>query len=213
MIRLVLCCSCCWRRRPWPRRRPRRCCRTRRWRRGRAGARQGAALPRLPEPVDRRFRRRPRPRPAPAGARPPDRRRQRRAGAGLRDRPLRRLRAAQAAGEAGDLAVVVRAGRRAPGRRRPAGRLFPRPRPATRRRAVELDAAERERLRRLLADDASGPRHERPAPRLRRADRRSPCWPCCGRCSGASGRCRATASSSRSIATSWPRWSATASAA
>ena len=46
----------------------------------RTGARQGAALPRLPEPVDRRFRRRPRPRPAPARARAPGRRRQRRAG-------------------------------------------------------------------------------------------------------------------------------------
>ena len=68
---------------------------------GGAGAHigQGAALPRLPEPVDRRFGRRPRARSAPSRPRAPHRRRQRRAGADVRHRPLRRFRAAQAAGE------------------------------------------------------------------------------------------------------------------
>ena len=56
-----------------------------------------AALPRLPEPVDRRFRRAARPRSAPARARAAQRRRQRQRGARLRRRALRRFRAAAAA--------------------------------------------------------------------------------------------------------------------
>ena len=47
----------------------------------------GAALPRLPEPVDRRQQRRARPRPAPARARAPRRRRQRRRRARASSRP------------------------------------------------------------------------------------------------------------------------------
>ena len=84
---------CCWpsSRSPLPRFRPRR-------RAGRdaegpraGGARAphlaGAALPRVPEPVDRRQQRRACPRPARAGARAPRRRRQRRRRTGASSRP------------------------------------------------------------------------------------------------------------------------------
>ena len=60
---------------------PARCCRIAALEARARALGQGAALPRLPEPVDRRFRCRPRPRPAPARARAPGRRRQRCAGA------------------------------------------------------------------------------------------------------------------------------------
>ena len=63
----------------------------------RARAIAGAALPRLPEPVDRRLQAPSGPRPAPDRARAAHRRRHRRPGAGLRRRPLRRVRAAATA--------------------------------------------------------------------------------------------------------------------
>ncbi len=55
---------------------------------------RGPALPRLPEPVDRRQQRAAGARSAPSGARAADGRRQRRAGDALRRGPLRRVRAA-----------------------------------------------------------------------------------------------------------------------
>ena len=77
----------------------------------------------------------------------------------LRHPALRRLRPAQAAGEARHLAAVVRAGR---GARCSAAALvlalFPRPRRRRRRAVAELDAGERERLDRLLAGDGGSGR-------------------------------------------------------
>ena len=80
--------------------------------------RPGAALPGLPEPVDRRFRRRSRPRPARAGARAPRRRRQRRAGGRLCPLPATAISCCCAAVQARHRAAVVRAGCCPAGRRR-----------------------------------------------------------------------------------------------
>ena len=81
------------------------------------GSREAAALSRLPEPVDRRFGRRPRARSAADRARAAGRRQERSGDHRLPDRALRRLRAAQAAARAGDLGPVVRPGAGARGRR------------------------------------------------------------------------------------------------
>ena len=68
---------------------------------------RGAALRGLPEPVDRRFRRRGGARHAPRRARAADRRRQRRRGLRLHGGALRRLRAAEAAVQAGHAGAVA----------------------------------------------------------------------------------------------------------
>ena len=57
---LLLAAACCWPARRWPPTSPERDAARPGARGARAHDRQGAALPRLPEPVDRRFRRRPR---------------------------------------------------------------------------------------------------------------------------------------------------------
>ena len=84
-----------------------------------AGDRLGTALPRLPEPVDRRFRRLARQGFARPCAREAQGRDERRAGARIRPCPLWRFRAAAPAGEARHAAALGRAvDRAARGRRR-----------------------------------------------------------------------------------------------
>src|SRR6185437_2776172 len=80
--------------------------------------RQTAALPGLPERIDRGFGCRPRPRSARTDPRAPESRRQRRAGDQICYRPLRRFRAAEAAGRACNISAVVLAFRHSGGRRR-----------------------------------------------------------------------------------------------
>src|SRR4051794_24095530 len=75
-----------------------------------ARGRSGIALPRLPQPVDRRFRPRPRTRSARVGARAHQGRRQQRSGHRLYPLALRRLRAAAAAGGDRHVAALGRPG-------------------------------------------------------------------------------------------------------
>ena len=114
-----------------------------------------AALPRLPEPDDRRLQRRARGRPAPAGPRADRRRQDRRRDHRLHGRALRRLRPLPAAGQGHDAAALGRARRccccSAPS---PCGAIL-----RGRRRTVDeppLTAEEHERAARLLAGEPPG---------------------------------------------------------
>ena len=174
---------------------------------------QAAALPRVPEPVDRQFRSRPRARPARDRAREDRGGRERPGRPQLPDRALWRFRAAEAARRAAHLGTVVRPVRLARrGRRRTLAGAAPAPRRRGCRTAVAR-GGEHASPGCSAATATGAPRHDAADPAGRDgADRRRHPRLAAGPARAAARR-RAPTSSARCSPTSSPRSSATASAA